>query len=958
QNVVRGRENARSLAVLSGGTIPDRGYYGVYIHGSSAKLGEMDEEFVYESRVGDVFLLGTATWRIEAIEHDRITVSEAFGQIPKLPFWHGDGAGRPYSMGLKIGAFIRTVGSRLEEPGLPHWLAEECALAPGAAENLVNYLQEQQEATGVLPTDRQVVAEYFWDETGDRRLMLLTPFGRRVHLAWATLLKRRIRDLMGLEAEMFQTDDGLLIRLPGADRPPDVARLLRISPAEAESLLLEEIGNTPLFGAHFRMNAGRSLVLPRPRPGRRQPFWLQRLRAADLLQIARRYDSFPVVLETYREVLKDVLDVDGLMAVLTGLESGAIGLQSVETEAPSPMAAAMFMGFVGAYMYEGETPKAERRGALLNLNRELLREVLGTEQLRHLLDPRAIAEVNARHQRLDADWQPRNPDETEELLRHLGDLTTDELAERGVQPAWRQTLVEQRRAVSLLIGGEERWVAAEHRAIYADPRGGAGTIIRRFAMNRGPFVPEAVAVRYGYDLQTVHRYLAVLQAEGILSAGEYTPGVSGREYCDTEVLQEIHRRTLALLRREVEPVDGATYARFLARWQGLGAGDGPAPATAGRSAARGIHALRQALSRLQGVALPAEAWEQQILPARVPGYQPLWLDQLAATGELYWVVRNGGKVAFYLSEQADLLSTAEAPPDLSPEAQAVLGALTTSGADFLGGIARTAGLPPAAALEALWSLTQAGLVTNDTFAPMRQALRVAAAKGSRSKGIPLAAGTGRWSLVARLTVPGANTAEAYAHALLHRYGVVTREAVQGEDGPATWGEVATVLKRMEMLGEVRRGYFLRDLSGLQFALPEAVEQLRAARTDEQNPDHTALLLAACDPANPYGAILPSPTEARVSRLPSAYLVLEGGMPVLAVESQGRRLQPLTDFTDAQLQAALTALKGLLALPGGSRALRRIAVEFWGDEPIMQSAVAPILQAVGFEREPTRLVLYR
>jgi ATP-dependent helicase Lhr and Lhr-like helicase len=947
---IRGREGAHTLAILSGGTIPDRGYYGVYIHGTGVKLGEMDEEFVYESRVGEVFLLGTNSWRIEAIAVDRITVTDAFGAIPKMPFWKGEGMGRPFEMGLDVGAFTREVGGRLESPGVRAWLQAECALDERAAGNLVTYLQDQLEATGAVPTDRQIVVESFWDETGDRRVVILSPFGGRVHLAWMVLLRRRIRELMGIEAEMLESDDGILIRLPGADLPPDVERLLLVSPDEAEELLMEEVGNTPVFGSYFRMNAGRAMVLPRPRPGRRQPFWLQRLRAKDLLEIARKYDSFPVVLETYREVLRDVLDLEGLKAVLAGLQSGTIAVQSVETATPSPMAASVMMGFVGAYMYEDETPRAERRGALLNLNRDLLREILGAEQLRELLDPRAIAEVHARLQRLDASWHPRNRDEAWDLLIRLGDLSATELAERGVPLAW----IDER-AVALEIGGEPRWVADEDRVMYSDLTSYAGAVIRRFAMNRGPFAAEEVTARYGYTQETVLRYLAVLQAEGLLAAGEYTPGRTGREYCDTAVLQQVHRQTLSLLRREVEPVDGATFARFLLAWQGLGAEAG---AGGPRLAAQ---AVRKALKQLQGVPLPAECWERDVLPGRAPGYQPALLDQLCATGELHWAAIPGGKVAFYLPETVGAFGArfSGESASLSAEQAQVLAPLQASGADFLGGIARAAGLTPPAALEALWSLAWAGLVTNDTFAPLRQVLRAGrvsvAGAGRGRRPIPLQGGTGRWSLTARLAAPVGEQSETYARILLDRYGVVTREAVQSEDGPVTWPEVLAVLKRLEMRGQVRRGYFIRDLSGAQFALPEAVERLRAAREGEAG---AMYLVAACDPANPYGAILPVPEGARLARIPSTYLVLEAGRPVLAVESFGKRLVPLEPLEGERLKAALAAVKGLLAAPAPARAKRRIEVESWGDIPIHESEAATVLQGLGFERTPTKLVLYK
>lgn len=937
---IRGREGARTLAILAGGTIPDRGYYGVYLEGSSTRLGELDEEFIYESRVGDVFNLGTATWRIAAIEHDRINVTPAPGALPRMPFWKGDGLGRPFELGQRVGAFLREVGSNLDEPTLPARLMAECHLNERAVSNLLSYLRDQREATDLLPSDRLILAETFWDEAGDRRIVIHSPFGGRVHLAWITLLRRRIRDLMGLEAELLQTDDGILIRLPGADRLPEIEKMLRLSPAEAETLLLEEVGSTPVFGAFFRMNAGRALILPRPRPGRRRPFWIQRMRAADLLQVAERYDSFPIVLETYREVMQDLFDLAGLSQVLEGLSTGEIGLQVVETEAPSPMAASVMIGFVGEHMYDGETPKAERQSALLNLNREILRELLGEERLRELLDPRAIQEVADRLQRLAPEWQPRSVDETEDLLRQIGDLTTSECRERGALPVWLDQLAKERRAAKVSIAGEERWVSAMDLQTYADPETYAGAILRRFARVHGPFTLGAVAGRYGLPLATVRRHLDLLVEEGALAKGEFTTAVQGTEYCDLDVLQQIHRQTLALLRAAVEPVDGPTLARFLLAWHGIPASS---PGPAGRAAAP-PHALRRALGQLHGLLLPLDAWEAAVLPTRLPNYQPLWLDQLCATGELAWVQAPGGRLALYFPERIGPYARRlqGRPEGLTPEQERVLIALERLGADFLGGIARWSGLTPPEALEALLVLARQGIVTNDTGAP----LRLSAGK----KAGPMKAGTGRWSLTNRLLPPDQGGVEAYAQILLERYGILTYEAVQAEEGPWSWSELLDALKRMELRGEVRRGYFVAGLSGYQFALPEAVERLRGAR--DAGVDQV-VLLNLCDPANPWSSLLSLPEGVRLPRLATNWLAMVGGRPVLAVESGGKRLTPLPGIAEADLTAALGTLRSLLH---GHR--RRLEVERWGDEPILHHPIAESLQSLGFERTPRSLVLYK
>lgn len=958
--VIRAREGARTVAILSGGTIPDRGYYGVYIEGTDVKLGEMDEEFVYESRVGDVFLLGTSTWRIKAIEHDRITVTDAAGQLPKMPFWKGDGLGRPFALGQQLGAFTRTVVARLGDPALGEWLQTECCLSPQAAQNLVQYLQDQIDQTGSVPTDRQLVVELFPDEMGDQRLVILSPFGGRVNTAWAIVLRRRIRQMMGLEAEVTSSDDVIHIRVPGRDRAVDLAELIRIPPDEAMEMLLEELGNTPLFGAYFRMNAGRALVLPRPRPGRRRPFWLQRMKAADLLQVARQYGEFPVVLESYREVLRDVLDTEALQQILQQLATGQMALAAVETDAPSPMASQILLQFVAENLYEGDAPRAERKGAMLALNRELLAEILGTEALRDLLDPRAIQQVEERLQGRAAGWLPRHPDEVEELLRRVGDLSAAELAACGVQPAWLERLEQERRVVRLMLGGEERWVAADDEPLYRRPEAEAQAVVRRYARTHGPFQPEAVAQRYALTLDVVTQALQALQAQGRLAAGEYTRGVQGREYCDPDALRQIHRQTMTLLRREIEPVDGAAYARFLLDWHGLGGA--AVPQAVSRSGTPPL-TLLSALRRLQGLLLPADLWEREVLPSRVPGYQVAWLDQLLAAGELHWAAGPGGRLAFYLPDQLDPFTerlAAPPPEGLTPEQERVLAACQASGADFLSSIARRAGLLPAAALKALWDLVWLGLVANDTFAPLRQVLRTG--RIAKQRHPQLQGGTGRWWPTVSLVATGlattatarADPVEGYTHLLLERYGILTREAVEADGGPAPWGEVLQRLKRMEWKGQVRQGYFIAGLTGAQFARPEAVERLRQARDRASEPPR---LLSAADPANPYGSVLPWPDGVRLARISANYLVLANGQPVLAVEGYGKRLTPLIPLEGEQLCLALSTLPDLLRTPSITRPIRRVEVCYFDEVPVQQSPAADLLSSLGFERTPRSLVYY-
>ena len=993
-----GRENARVLALASGGTIPDRGYFAVHLGEGGPKLGELDEEMVFESRPGDVIVLGSGTWRIESIGRDRVVVAEAYGAPhARLTFWKGEGLGRPYEMGRHLGEFVRTVGDRLDDPGLTPWLQAECVLSEWSAANLIQYLADQRQATGELPSDRCLVLEHFRDELGDLRLVLHSPFGGQVHAAWTMALRRHLYQTHGIAAEMFWSDEGIMIHLPSVDTAPPVHLATAVSAATAPELVTLELANSPLFAALFRHNATRSLVLPRAMPGRRRPLWLQRLRAADLLEVARRHPSFPVLIETYREALQDVLDLRALEEVLAGVAAGDIAVHVCETAVPSPFASQLMFNFTAAYMYEYDAPRAERRSQLLSINHELLREALGGDVLRSLLEPRAIQEAEAYLQRTAPERQARTADELADLLFALGDLDRAEVAARcsGDAPALLAELAAGARAVRLrLPTGAERWVSSDDVALYRDafalrpddirPTPGApplpaaftarhyqvseaaGAILSRHARTHAPFQMPDLAARYGWPPDYAAALLAVLQAEGQVVSGEYTPGRSGREWCDAGVLQQMHRRTLALLRREIEPCDPPDFTAFLQRWQGV------------TTPARGLPALRRALSQLQGLFLPLEAWEQEILPRRVIGYGPSLLDELLTTGEFIWVARGSAapgraRLAFIRPEDPGLLPSAPAEP-LSAEARAVSAALAQRGASFLGGLAVAVGLTPAQALGGIWELVWAGLVANDTFAPLRQALSAGHARaGAARRGAPppLIGGVGRWSLLApaappprAAALPGTapeapsppEAAERWARLWLERYGVVARECWAAEEPPVPWGEVLRVLQQLEAVGEVRRGYFVRGLAGAQFALPTAVERLRALRSaHHEGAEKPPLLLCACDPANPYGALFPLPAEGvRLVRVPTVHLVFGAGVPVLLADGFGKRLVPLTALAGDDL---LQALAPLQVLPSGRRGRRRVEVTEYDGRPVQTTPAAAALEALGFERQPQKLVYW-
>ena len=943
--VVRGRQGARRLAVTNAGTIPDRGLFGVHLVDGGGRVGELDEEMVYEARAGQTFLLGASTWRIEEITRDRVLVSPAPGVPGAVPFWKGEGVGRPYELGEAIGAASRELAALSDGKAIER-LQTEHTLDERAAQNLLTFLREQEAATGAVPSDRTVVVERFRDEIGDWRLCVLTPFGGRVHAPWALALGARLRESLGLETQAIWSDDGIAIHLPDADAPPPIDDVL-LDPDQVEDLVMQELGDTALFGARFRENAGRALLIPRRRPGERTPLWQQRLKAQSLLQVARRYPAFPVVLETYRECLQDVFDLPALKGLLQGLRTRQIDLVDVETASASPYAASLLFDYVANYMYEDDTPAAERRAQALSLDRDLLKELLGQEELRELIDPGALAEVEEQLR-----GEPRTPDELHDLLRRRGDLREDEYADDLAEP-----LLAERRAVRVRVAGEERLIAAEDAGRYRDavgamPPGGLpevfletddaplDSLVRRFARSRGPFTTAEANERFGRDVEPV---LRELERRDELVRGELRPGGAEREWCDPEVLRRLRRASLAALRREVEPAEQAAFGRFLPSWQGVD-----------RRAS-----LREALVPLQGLALPVSLWEADVLPRRVPGYRPEQLDALCASGEVVWVGAGLDRVAIYFREDAPALGPPPAADRPERETHERLRAALGRSALFWYDLLADTGLDPEEALPALWDLVWAGEITNDAWTPLRAGRRYQTAsraqrprRFSRRRASEITATQGRWSPTARL-FPGRPDRRALAELLLERHGIVTREAVRAEGIPGGYGAVYGELRSLETLGLCRRGYFVEGLGGAQFALGGAVERLRELRQrDDDEPE--PLVLAAADPAQSYGAALPWPKRAgaRAARVAGARVVLLGGEPALFVERGGRSLVPLRDPEEDWLREALTALVEDFRRSGQ----RRLAVERFDGEPVGETAIMPLLLEAGFVQGPRRATL--
>jgi len=969
EGTIHGRKGARQLVVTNAGTIPDRGLYGVHLP-DGRRVGELDEEMVYEARPGQTFLLGASTWRIEEITRDRVIVTPAPGAPGAVPFWRGDGVGRPAELGKAIGAFAREAVAR--EPGD---LAKEYDLDARAANNLVTYLREQQDATRVVPSDETIVVERFRDEIGDWRLCILSPYGGRVHAAWGLALAAKIRSERDLEADAIWSDDGIVIHLPDADEPPP-ADLVLVDPAELEDLVVGELSGSALFGARFRENASRSLLIPRAYPGKRTPLWQQRLKSQSLLEVARDFPRFPVILETFRECLQDVLDLPALTDILEKLHARSLSLVEVETPTASPFASSLLFDYVATYMYEGDTPNAERRAAALALDRDLLRELLGQEELRELIDPEALEEVEAQFQHRTEAGQAGDRDALQQLLRNIGDLTTEEAAERvsagySAESMLRK-LAGERRIAQVRIAGEERWIASEDAGLYRDSLGvppppglpetfledhpdAMRALVRRYARTHGPFPTGQLAQRYGVDPGPA---LRELESEGALVRGELLPGGTEREWCDSDVLRRVRRASLARLRKEVEAADRTELARFLPSWQNV---------DAFRPAGAGPDRLREALVPLQGVALTPKVWETDVLPRRLGAYSQNWLDQLCTSGELIWIGagslgRSDGRVALYFREDVRLAGPPPANGKLEVPQGEVHDAIRerlAAGPSFWLDLVADIAHPSEDLHNALWDLAWGGEVTNDAFAPLRAPrLRAvprterAGRRFARRRSTAGATVQGRWSLTAPIFAgapgPGARL-RAQAELMMERYGIVTRETVLAEGVPGGFSTLYSELGNLELLGTARRGYFVEGLGGAQFALPGAVERLRSL--PEAQGDY--LVLAATDPANPYGASLPWPKlegGRRPGRTPGAYLLLRDGEPEVFVERGGRGLLRLREMSEGELGNAMQALAD--AVTAGQ--LPKLAIEKLDGEAVIGSGHEEALIGAGFSRGPRKL----
>jgi ATP-dependent helicase Lhr and Lhr-like helicase len=963
---ITSRQGARQVAVINGGTIADRGLYGVFLAVPSAKsgrrVGELDEEMVFESRVGDVFLLGASSWRIEDITQDRVLVTPAPGQPGRMPFWHGDRAGRPLALGRAIGQLARELENSTEPAALDRLISG--GLRPLAAENLLRYLRDQRQALGLLPSDEQIIVECFTDELGDYRVCVLSPFGSAVHAPWALAAMEMQRSTLGIESAAVWTDDGIVFRFPKA-QPPGLSLIVpRV--LELDELLQQGLAKSPLFASHFRENAARALLLPRRRGGRRTPLWAQRRRAADLMAATARYPEFPILLETLRECLSDVFDVPGLREILLAIERRTLRVSLVETNQPSPFAASLLFSYAGNFIYDADSPLAERRAHALTINQSQLRQLLGEQELRQLLDPEVIAEVIREVSR--SEQLLRHPDDLHDLLIALGDLDATEIARRGGEPnlalGWIEQLQEQRRLVAVRFGDKVRYVAAEDFSRYRDvlgflPPNGLpeqllasvreplADLLSRYARTHGPFCVDDVQQRLGLSVQRIQETLEELEQRGKVVSGHFLPEGQGREWCHLEVLRQMKQRSLTRLRRQVESVSQAVYAQFLSEWQGA---DQPR---------RGRDLLPQVIEQLQGAPLIASVFEREILPARVLGYHPSELDTLISSGEVVWrglepLGSVDGRIAFYLSERYAALAP-EVIPTPGPLVDTVRQLLRQRGASFFRELVAETQAFPQELLDTLWTLVWSGEVTNDSLAPLRSRLlrntrdlqRHPRRVGATRPRLP--GSEGRWSLLERWqSLPAPSTTERQlwvTTVLLERYGVLPSEAMATE-GLVSFSEIYPCLKAKEEAGKIRRGYFIEALAPSQFALPGADDRLRQAR--EPRRAHSLVSLAATDPANAYGAALPWPGgDARPQRTAGARVVLFDGSLIGYLARSGHSLltflpqsePPRASYEDRLVQALRQIVDGHVH--------RALDISEIDGQPARKSSMARAFQAGGF-----------
>lgn len=1005
--ILTARPGAQLLAVTSGGTIPDRGMYSVLLpegeeQAGSRRVGELDEEMVYESRVNDIITLGATSWRIQQITRDQVIVTPAPGRSARLPFWRGEGNGRPSELGEMIGDFLHLLADGAFFSGsIPPWLAEENTLA-----NIKGLIDEQRKATGIVPGSRHLVLERCRDEIGDWRIILHSPYGRRVHEPWALAIAGRIHALWGADASVVASDDGIVARIPDTDgKLPDAAIFL-FEPEKLLQIVREAVGSSALFAARFRECAARALLMPGRTPGHRTPLWQQRLRASQLLEIAQGYPDFPIILETLRECLQDVYDLPALERLMRRLNGGEIQISDVTTTTPSPFAASLLFGYVAEFMYQSDAPLAERRASVLSLDSELLRNLLGQVDPGELLDPQVIRQVEEELQRLAAGREAKGEEGLFDLLRELGPMTVEDLVQRHTGSSeeietYVENLLAAKRIFPAMIAGQKHLACMDDAARLRDALGvplphslpeiylhrvnyPLRDLFLRYLRTHALVTAEQLARDFGLGIAIVEEQLQQLRERGLVMNLQQDVWVSD------EVFRRLRLRSLQAAREATRPVPSTVYARLLLERQGvLPATDGSPALFAATSTGvyEGVDGVMRVIEQLAGVGLPASLWESQILPARVRDYSPEMLDELLATGAVIWSGQkklgdDDGLVALHLQEYAaeSLTPVENDHAKRSAIQQAIIAVLADGGAWFAQQIAQRVGekigqpVDASPLQEALWELVWQGVISCDIWAPLRALTRssTSARPSTRRshrtrRGRPAYTSSisplvsyntpklaGRWSL---LQVEPLNDTErmlALAENMLDRYGIVSRQAVIAENIPGGFPSMQTLCRSMEDSGRIMRGRFVEGLGGAQFADRLTIDRLRDLATQATQTRHyTPVALSANDPANVWGTLLPWPAHPATlvpTRRAGALVVVSGGKLLLYLAQGGKKMLVWQEkeelLAPGVFQALTTALRREPRL--------RFTLTEVNDQPVRQTPMFTLLREAGFSSSPQGL----
>ncbi|HTX17639.1 MAG TPA: DEAD/DEAH box helicase [Bacteroidota bacterium] len=997
RNTLSALPGSSHVAISNAGTIPDRGYFGVYLEDLKTKVGEIDEEFVYESRAGDTFFLGSNVWKMLSIDANRIIVGPAPGQPGRMPFWRGEGIGRSFELGTKLGELIQELGS--DGGGEPDRIRSRFPVDAYSARNIIDYVRQQKTATGELPTHRRIVVEGFRDEIGDPRIVVHSCFGRGVNGLLGLVLSHRLQERLGTEIQMLYNDDGILFRCSDVERLP-LDLFAGLSPGEAQEIVLEEVARSPLFASLFRQNAERALLLPKARVGKRTPLWLQRLRAGDLLQIATTYEDFPIVIETVRDSLNDVLDFEHFKEVMARIESGEIGIHAIQTEFPSPFASTVLFDFIAVYIYERDKAKGGAAGQARTLNRELLSQVVGIDSVKAVVRPEAVSRVEEQLQYTSDTRKARSAEELCEIFLRLGELTHAEALERSSSKdeKYLNALLQQGSVIPVSMGGRKYFIATEDLPVYLTIAGVSDDIIShvpeefrttplqraeslRFVIGRTlhghtPLTASGIAGRFGLDSEECLQVLRSFSADENIVEGMFTIEEGETQWCYRPNLEWIHHASISILRKEIRPSTFNEYTRLLSSWQHRD------PATQ----VSGEEGLQTILEKLEGYLLPGELWESEVLRSRMEIYDPMPLRSFSARGEIVcagsgsgktqWLFRGDG--ACFLGDRDELSA------GLSAAGTELYKFLHESGASFLTDIREGTSLSLAALNKAIAELFWRGLITNDVVDevlnvrryktldesplpdermaltnPRRNPLR-SFAMASVRKAIKASPGwNGRWSLLHTRRVLGdkasmEDRARRQAEQLLLRYGIVAREIAKREENLVPWALLALEFQKMELRGEIRRGYFVEGLSGMQFALPAAVEMLRSL-SGQKSAGGTGRtsVINACDPANPFGPgveLRPfrGSEPPRTSRHPLNHFIFENGSPVVWLENVGSRITILGETPPQTLADSLREFISYIRASHKERG--EIVVEFIDGERPSAGRHAEVLQEVGFYRD--------